>query len=149
MKFKKLIIYMIFNILCCCAFSALAEEKKLIILASDNIESISLDTISNLYAFRQKLMPNSQRAQLTSLPLSSEDTIGFTQKFFNYYPYQLKRIWDQAIFSGKARRPKQFDNKDDLLDFIKSNDNAIGYLIIEKSALHQVKEAYNVIAIIG
>jgi len=140
---------MVFNILCCSAFSALAEEKKLIILASDNIESISLDTISNLYAFRQKLMPNSQRAQLTSLPLNSEDTIGFTQKFFNYYPYQLKRIWDQAIFSGKARRPKQFDNKDDLLDFIKSNNNAIGYLIIEKSALHQVKEAYNVIAIIG
>ena len=140
---------MIFNILCCCAFSALAEEKKLIILASDNIESISLDTISNLYAFRQKLMPNSQRAQLTSLPLNSADTIGFTQKFFNYYPYQLKRIWDQAIFSGKARRPKQFDNTDDLLNFIKSNNNAIGYLIIEKSELRQLEEAYNVIAIIG
>jgi len=149
MKFKKLIIYMIFNILCSYAGSALADEKKLIILASDNIESISLDTISNLYAFRQKLMPNSQRAQLTSLPLNSADTIGFTQKFFNYYPYQLKRIWDQAIFSGKARRPKQFDNTDDLLDFIKSNNNAIGYLIIEKSELRQLEEAYNVIAIIG
>lgn len=94
-------------------------------------------------------MPNSQRAQLTSLPLNSADTIGFTQKFFNYYPYQLKRIWDQAIFSGKARRPKQFDNTDDLLDFIKSNNNAIGYLIIEKSELRQLEEAYNVIAIIG
>lgn len=140
---------MIFNILCSYAGSALADEKKLIILASDNIESISLDTISNLYAFRQKLMPNSQRAQLTSLPLNSADTIGFTQKFFNYYPYQLKRIWDQAIFSGKARRPKQFDNTDDLLDFIKSNNNAIGYLIIEKSELRQLEEAYNVIAIIG
>ena len=140
---------MVFNILCCCASSALADEKKLIILASDNIETISLETISNLYAFRQKLMPNNQRALLTSLPINSEDTIGFTQKFFNYYPYQLKRIWDQAIFSGKARRPKQFDNKDDLLDFIKSNNNAIGYLIIEKSELRQVKEAYNVIAIIG
>ena len=67
MKFKKIIIYIIFNILCCCASSALAEEKKLIILASDNIETISLETISNLYAFRQKLMPNSQKAQLTSL----------------------------------------------------------------------------------
>ena len=65
---------MIFNILCSYAGSALADEKKLIILASDNIESISLDTISNLYAFRQKLMPNSQRAQLTSLPLNSADT---------------------------------------------------------------------------
>lgn len=149
MKFKKIIIYIIFNILCCCASSALAEEKKLIILASDNIQTISLETISNLYAFRQKLMPNSQKAQLTSLPMNSEDTIGFTQKFFNYYPYQLKRIWDQAIFSGKARRPKQFNNTVDLLYFIKNNDNAIGYLIIENSKLPQMKEAYNVVAIIG
>lgn len=140
---------MMLNILFLCASSVLANEKKLIILASDNIDTLSLDSISNLYAFRQKLMPNNQRAQLTSLPINSEDTIGFTQKFFNYYPYQLKRIWDQAIFSGKARRPKQFDNGSELLSFIKENDNVIGYLMIEVSNLPQVKETYNVIAIIG
>jgi len=140
---------MLFHIIYCCASSALASDKKLVILASDNIESISLDVISNLYSFRQKLMPNNQRAQLTSLPINSEDTIGFTKKFFNYYPYQLKRIWDQAIFSGKARRPKQFDSTEDLLDFIKNHDNAIGYLIIETTELKQLKETYNVIAIIG
>jgi hypothetical protein len=140
---------MIFHILYCCTTSALASDKKLVILASDNIKTISLETISNLYSFRQKLMPNSQRAQLTSLPINSEDTISFTKRFFNYYPYQLKRIWDQAIFSGKARRPKQFDNTEDLLVFIKNHSNAIGYLIIETSKLPQLKEKYNVIAIIG
>ena len=140
---------MLFNIICCYSVSAVADEKKLIILASNNIETISLETITNLYTFRQKLMPNSQRVQLTSLPINSEHTIGFTQKFFNYYPYQLKRIWDQAIFSGKARRPKSFDNADDLLAFIKGNDNAIGYLMIKTSELTLLKESYNVIAIIG
>jgi hypothetical protein len=149
MKFKKIIIYMLFHIIFCCTSNAFASDKKLVILASDNIETISLEAISNLYTLRQKLMPNSQRAQLTSQPINSEDTIGFTQKFFNYYPYQLKRIWDQAIFSGKARRPKQFDNADDLLAFIKSHDNAIGYLMIKASEISQVKETYNVIAIIG
>lgn len=149
MKFRKLIIYMLFHLTCCYTANAVAEDKKLIILASNNIETISLEAISNLYTFRQKLMPNSERVQLTSLPLNSEDTIGFTQKFFNYYPYQLKRIWDQAIFSGKARRPKSFDNAEDLLAFIKNNDNAIGYLIIKTSELTQLKEMYNVIAIIG
>lgn len=149
MKFNKLIIYMLFNIICCYTSSALANDKKLIVIASDNIKTVSLETISNLYTFRQKLMPNSQRAQLTSLPINSEDTISFTQKFFNYYPYQLKRIWDQAIFSGKARRPKQFDTSDDLLIFIKSHENAIGYMMVKTSEILKIKETYNVIAIIG
>lgn len=140
---------MLFNIMFCYTSASLANDKKLIVIASDNIKAVSLETISNLYTFRQKLMPNSQRAQLTSLPLNSPETINFTQKFFNYYPYQLKRIWDQAIFSGKARRPKQFDNVDELLVFIKSNDNAIGYLIVTVSEISKVKETYNVIAIIG
>jgi hypothetical protein len=149
MKFKKLIFYMLVNIIFLYSTSALSDDKKLIVIASDNIKIISLEAISNLYTFRQKLMPNSQRAQLTSMPLNSEDSIDFTQKFFKYYPYQLKRIWDQAIFSGKARRPKQFDTSDELLIFIKDNDNAIGYILIKTSEILKVKETYNVIAIIN
>jgi len=148
MKFKKSIFYILFHILYFCTSNAVASDNKLIILASDNIETISLEAISNLYTFRQKLMPNNQRAQLTSLPLNSKHMISFTQEFFNYYPYQLKRIWDQAIFSGKARRPKQFNNIESLLYFIKNNNNAIGYLLIDTTALPQIKETYNVIAII-
>ena len=156
MKYKRIVLYFLLLQWC---FSPLAlaenkqasfaESKVLIILASDNINNISVETVSNLYSFRQKLMPNHQKAKLTSLPSDSTATIYFTQKIFNYYPYQLKRIWERAIFSGKARRPKEFNNADELLNYIKSNNNAIGYLYITPADLLQTREEYNVVAIIS
>lgn len=149
MTFKKRIIYLLFIILYGFSSVVVAEDKILVILASDNVSHITIETVSNLYSFRQKLMPNNQKVRLTHLPINSADTIGFTQKVFNYYPYQLKRLWDRAIFSGKARSPKSFKNYDDLLHFIKSHNNAIGYLFINTTELSQLKEKYNVIATIG
>lgn len=125
-----------------------AEERVMIIIASDNVDKISMETVSNLYSFRQKFISNSQRVKLTYLPLNSEDTVVFTQKVFNYYPYQLKRIWDRLVFSGKASPPKLFEEAGSLLDFIKNNNNVIGYLYINASELSEKKDKYNVIATI-
>lgn len=145
----KIIIYMLLPLYYCFTPPALADNKVLIILVSDNITDINIETVGNLYSFRQKFMPNNQKVKLTHLPMNSEDTIGFTQKVFDYYPYQLKRLWDQAIFSGTARSPKNFTTHKDLLTFIKNNNNAIGYLFINESDVAKIKEEYNVIATIN
>ena len=149
MKNKKIIASILLLFIYCYSSQVLSDEKVLIILASDNVQPLNVETITNLYSFRQKFMPNTQKAKLTYLPFSSEDTIQFTQKMFNYYPYQLKRIWDQAVFSGKAHSPRQFKQKSDLLHFIKTNENVIGYSLISSSDLIEIKEKYNVITTIN
>lgn len=148
MKCKKNIFLILLCLYYLLSSTSFAENKVVIIIASDNVEKISLETVSNLYSFRQRFISNSQRIKLTYLPLSSEDTVMFTQKVFNYYPYQLKRIWDRLIFSGKASPPKLFEEEKTLLEFIKSNNNIIGYLYIEESELSARKGKYNVITTI-
>lgn len=148
MKRRKNIFLIMFFLYSLFFSEVFAEDKVMIIIASDNVDRISMETVSNLYSFRQKFISNSQRVKLTYLPLNSKDTVVFTQKVFNYYPYQLKRIWDRLVFSGKASPPKLFEEAQLLLDFIKNNNNVIGYLYINASELSEKKEKYNVISTI-
>lgn len=127
---------------------AYGSEKVLIIIANKDLDLVTINHVKNYYFLKHKLLPNQERALLCALGMNEHATITFSQSVFGYYPYQLQRLWDQSAFSGRAKRPIKFENSATLMAFILHNKHALGYAMVEKTKLGDVRENYHVIQII-
>lgn len=142
-----------FFLLCCLlpiqtfGFTPNQSSDLLVVLANPKNSSLTTDNIYMLYAMKQNVMPNQTRAALLIQPLSSEVSIRFFNEIFNSFPYQIKRLWDIAIFSGQSKRPITKDNNESVLAYIRQHESAIGYVFAKPENIVFLKENYHVIAI--
>lgn len=128
-----------------------ASDYSLLIIANKQItanltESISLDDVVALYAMKRKLLNNGERATLLTHPLDSDASILFCKHLLDSFPYQVKRKWDVAVFSGRAIRPVTLETNQAMLTYISENENAIGYVLVGTTQINQIKENFHVIA---
>lgn len=122
-------------------------DNKIAIISSVNITALSAQQIRNLYSLKKKLLPNNIRASLIRLPLSHTSTKAFCHNFYGLYPYQLQRLWDRQVFSGKAIAPKQVDNELEVIKLIISSPNSLGYISAHSPLLQEYGGQLNVIAV--
>lgn len=115
-------------------------------MAISHTDTITLDEVVALYSMQRKLLSNGERATLLTHPLDSEASILFCKHLFDSFPYQVKRKWDVAVFSGRAIRPVTLETNEAILTYINDNENAIGYVLIGSDQLNQIKESFHVIA---
>lgn len=52
----------------------------------------------------------------------------FCKQVLNIFPHQIRRIWNQAIYSGSGQAPTLLKSKQEMLDTIASTPGAIGYM---------------------
>ncbi|GBL05016.1 hypothetical protein KUL10_23340 [Glaciecola sp. KUL10] len=81
------------------------------------------------------------------LPLDEATTLQFSQNLYGLYPYQLQRIWDRAVFSGRGKAPTIKENTLDMLSFIDENNDALGYMIVNEAQKTRMEESYHVLSL--
>ncbi len=54
--------------------------------------------------------------------------LGFLYERLRLFPYQVERIWQQRIFSGRASQPILLDSDQAVVDYVRANPGAIGYI---------------------
>lgn len=130
-------------------FSAFSNETKpvLIIITNKNVDVTSLAEVRGLYTLKQKYLANDKRAQLTTQFASSDATFAFTEAVFGLYPYQLQRIWDTAVFSGRGKAPRVYNNQNELIEYMINTENTIGYALVSAQQVEKLKESVNVFSI--
>lgn len=122
-----------------------AQDNAIVIIANKHIASLSQQQVYRLFSLRQKLLPNNIPVKLVVQPLSAPITQHFTHKVFDLYPYQLKRMWDRQVFSGKAESPKVIQSETELIEFIIGTPNALGYVSNSSELLSKYQGEINVI----
>lgn len=131
-----------------CALSAQENSSQsLVIVTSKSNESLTLQDVKRLYSLKQKFLPNNKRAKLIMLPLDEATTLQFSQNLYGLYPYQLQRIWDRAVFSGRGKAPTIKENTLDMLSFIDENNDALGYMIVNEAQKTRMEESYHVLSL--
>ncbi|MDT0595815.1 hypothetical protein [Glaciecola petra] len=128
-----------------------ASNNILLIIANKQMtaklsEPISLDDVLSFYAMKRKLLSNGERATLLTHQLDSEASILFCKHLLDSFPYQVKRKWDVAVFSGRAIRPITLDTNQAIFTYIGENENAIGYVLVDSTQINQIEENFHVIA---
>ena len=56
----------------------------------------------------------------------------FSKKILNVFPHQLRRIWNNAVFSGSGQAPITLDSMEEMKQKIATTPGSIGYLNIDE-----------------
>ncbi len=56
---------------------------------------------------------------------------GFLQEFTGLSSSDFKKHWEKMIYTGKAIEPEVFNSDKEVIDFVKSNKGAIGYIDVK------------------
>ena len=123
------------------------KSAQVAVVTSSNLSVLTEQQIRSYFTLKQKLLPNKQKVRLVHLPLSNDISKQFTRKLFELYPYQLQRLWDRQVYSGKARPPKTVDDELLVLNYLVNNDNTIGYISAQSPLIAEFKGKINVIAV--
>ncbi|MGL5361001.1 MAG: phosphate ABC transporter substrate-binding protein [Shewanella sp.] len=120
---KKTILSMLLMSACCTA-----NAGVVVIGNSQGPDAISLDTVKQLYLGKGQQLPNGATAQLVELKEGSAERAEFHAKTTGRTDAQLQSNWSRLVFTGKATAPVIANDSAAMINAIKANSNAIGYL---------------------
>lgn len=133
------------------ALPLLAQESVaqhgLKVIGGLNLDGLTEKQLQRFFSLRQRLSPQNRPISLVRLPLTSSATQQFSKSLFQLYPYQLQRIWDRQIYSGKAKAPVTVKSEQDMLALIASEPDALGYISHSTSIPEELKGKIHVLAI--
>ena len=129
---QKLLQIITLSILLLTAVNSGAEI--LVIVNKDNpIEELSRREIIDLYMGRNLYFADGKLALRLDQPPTSDERQLFYQALVKKSVAQVNAYWAKLLFTGRASPPMLMGSNEQLLDTIRNNRNAIGY--IDKASL--------------
>jgi ABC-type phosphate transport system substrate-binding protein len=106
---------------------AQAKSYKVIVNPSNRLTSISYENVSRIFLKKTTKFPNGLSASPVDLPGNSVVREHFSLDVHGKPASAVEVYWQQLIFSGRDIPPVQ-KNEKGVLDFVRSNEDAIGYV---------------------
>jgi hypothetical protein len=103
------------------AYFAVIVSKK------SNIQEMSKQDVSRIFLSKTKELPNGQKA-ITIEPNAIEYQEIFYKEVCEKTQQQLKKYWAAVLFTGKGQPPRKIQKVEDIIEFVKNNNNAIAYI---------------------
>jgi len=111
-----------------CLASSIAFAEVAVIVNPANSDTLSKDEIARLYMAKARTFSNGVAAAPIDLPEGSALRLEFDDKVLGKEENQLKSYWSRLIFTGKAVPPRVANSDAEVIDIVKSNKDAIGYI---------------------
>ncbi|OUS06591.1 hypothetical protein A9Q81_03190 [Gammaproteobacteria bacterium 42_54_T18] len=105
------------------------EEGLYVIVNVDNtIDSVTINQLSRIFNKKVKKFENG----VASLPVAQKSSRSVTRKFnkkiLKKTVKQLKYYWARKMFSGSSKPPKSLASDMEVVKFVASLKNAVGYV---------------------
>jgi ABC-type phosphate transport system substrate-binding protein len=105
-----------------------AQSYKVIVNASNSTTSISQSDIAD-YFLKKKTKWSSGATVLPIDQVTKSSTrAGFCKELMKKSVSQVQAYWQQAVFAGKGTPPRELNSDEDVVNFVKNNPGAIGYV---------------------
>ena len=105
-----------------------AVAQTVIAHSSVPLDHMSKQQLRAVFALSKQYWPNSDSIKVAVRKAGDEFHIQFSRQVLGVFPYQLKRNWDRLSFSGMAIPPHYVSNDQEMIDYVRKNPGAIGYL---------------------
>lgn len=102
-----------------------------VIVNSSNMSTIDADTIKKIYLGKSKSFSNGNKVapvNQDSTPVMDE----FNDKVVGKSSSQLNAYWSKLVFTGKGTPPEKLASDQAVIDFVNTNNDAIGYIDSKK-----------------
>jgi ABC-type phosphate transport system substrate-binding protein len=124
---RKSICYVALLAMCVVSIPAMAGGY-VIITNKANDNAVDKELVAKIYRGEAKVWPNGDSVTAYDLPDENAARVAFDQEVAGKSVSQMKALWGQLIFSGKAVPPKKADSDDDVKKAVASNKGAVGYV---------------------
>lgn len=101
---------------------------KVIVNKNNPVSSLSVSQIAKIFLKKQTNWENGRIIIPVDLVLSIPTRDSFSETIHGKSARAIKSYWHQQIFSGKAVQTIEKESESDMVSFVKSNTDAIGYV---------------------
>ena len=105
-----------------------AQEFQVVVNAGSDVASISADELSKIFQKKARKLPSGESAK----PVDQDKDAGVREAFSNAVlgrsAGQMESWWQQQIFSGKEVPPEKKSSDAEVLEYVRANPGAIGYV---------------------
>lgn len=91
-------------------------------------DALSRDILRSIFTMRLSAWPDGSRIQVLVLPDDNPLHRQFSKNVLGLFPYQLRRVWDQGVFSGTGEAPTEVESIESMRTLLQQTPGAIGYL---------------------
>jgi hypothetical protein len=117
-----------------------ADEPRYWVIVHPDNPSITLrrDVVSRLFLKKITRWSDGRTAVPVDLVESAPARDAFSRDVHRRPTTAIKKYWQQMVFSGKSAPPPEVATEEDVLDMVRSDPAAIGY-VSDEVTLHGVK----------
>ncbi len=120
------------------AFSAQAEIA-VIVNAANPVHALTMRQVAELYLGRVRTFENSQLAVIVDQDHDEQLRSQFFKGISGMSPGQVTAYWARLKFTGQVQPPRVMDGDAAVLNFVRRNPSAIGYVSLQNAADSKVK----------
>jgi ABC-type phosphate transport system substrate-binding protein len=105
-----------------------AQTFKIIVNSSNSVTSLTKKEASDFFLKKKTKWSDGASVMPVDLTSGSKVRDDFSQQIHGKGTSAIRSFWQQAAFSGTASAPPEKSNDTEIIDFVKKNPGAIGYV---------------------
>ncbi len=120
--------YISFIIIVLFAAAVNAQSYKIIVNTSNSVTSLTKAEASNYLLKKRSTWSSGTEVAPVDLVAKSSVREAFSKEIHGKTTAQVRAYWQQSVFSGKETPPREMETDDKVIEFVKANAGAIGYV---------------------
>lgn len=108
--------------------AASAQSFKVIVNEANSTESVSSNELSDIFLKKTKKWADGKDINPVDLNTRSEVREEFSQQIHGRGIGAIRNFWQQAAFSGAGSAPLERSSDADVIEYVKANPGAVGYI---------------------
>lgn len=116
------------------ATEATAQSFKVIVNEANATETISEKELSEIFLKTKVKWDDGSSIEPVDLNARSEVREAFSEQIHGRGVGAIRNHWQQAAFSGKGSAPIEKKSDGEVIDYVKANEGAIGYISSDADA---------------
>jgi ABC-type phosphate transport system substrate-binding protein len=117
-------------VICTVIFLSINARAEIVVIVHNDNPTVTLSTreLVDLYMGRNLYFPNGSLALRLDQAPTSTIRAHFYQSLVKKSVAQVNAYWAKLLFTGRASPPMPLQNSNDILETIRNNKNAVGYI---------------------
>ncbi len=110
-------------------YAASAEASVVTVVCNESVtaDKLTKDNIQEMFMGRKTRWNDGQKIVLSTLKEGPAHE-AFLNEYVESTPQQFLTHWKKQVYTGRGKMPMSFNTTQELIDFVKKNPGAIGYV---------------------
>ncbi len=124
----KKYIFLFVVVVFCTISGVSAQSYKIIVNKTNAVETISQKELAMVFLKKKKKWENGTLISPIDQQASAQVRGSFSKQVFKKNVAAIRSYWQRAIFSGMDAGPIEKESDKDVIEYVKNNKGAIGYI---------------------